>query len=175
FRVEEGLGDPDESHRVKLSGYEIATRLSFLLLGAGPDDALLDAAEGGELETADQVEEAARALLDAGRAAAPLATFTDEWLELGVLATVERDPLEYPAYDDALRASMAEETRRFVAELVSTDGDMLDLVDARWTYLDDALAALYGVAPPPSPWAKTTLGEGDHRVGLLTQASVLTL
>ena len=45
------VGEEDESGYRRLTGGEMATRLSFFLLGRTPDLATLTAGENGELET----------------------------------------------------------------------------------------------------------------------------
>ena len=75
-----------------LSGYEVATRLAYLLWGEPPDDALLDRAAVGELDTARGVGDVAREMLDDPRAEAGVRAFVDEWLHLYRLADLKKDP-----------------------------------------------------------------------------------
>ena len=70
------------------------------------------------------------------------------WLGLRGLSRVVRDPQNYPAWNDALAAAMAEETNRFVDGLIADGKPLNDLVSASHGFVNDALAALYGVAPP---------------------------
>ncbi|RYE86511.1 MAG: DUF1592 domain-containing protein, partial [Myxococcales bacterium] len=160
---------------VKLSGYELASRLAFLLWSAGPDDALLDQARDGKLDTPEQVRTTAEAMLQDDRARRTLRSFHDQWLEIGEVDYAERNDKMFPQYSKELVTSMHEETSRFV-EALFFEGDrkLSTLMSARWSYVDADLAKLYGVTPPPSGFAKVDLGPTKQRAGVLTHASVMT-
>lgn len=175
LRVEIGEADPDDPTRLRLTGPEVATRLSYLLLASTPPLWLIDAAEAGELGDADGVEEAARTLLADERAREGLRNFHTQWLQLPLLAGLQRDPALHPEWTETLAASMAEETARYVDDHVWADGaDFLDVLVSPYGWVDADLAALYGVAAPDG-FARVELDATQKRGGLLTQASVLTL
>ncbi len=175
LRIEVGEADPDDPARLRLTGPEVATRLSYLVLASTPPSWLLDAAEAGELGDADGVEEAARTLLADERAREGLRNFHTQWLRLPLLAGLQRDPELHPQWTATLAASMAEETARYVDDHVWNDGaDFLDVLVAPYAWVDTDLAALYGVAAPDG-FARIDLDPAQKRGGLLTQASVLTL
>ena len=161
---------------VKLSGYEVATRLSYLLWATAPDDALLDQAKDGKLETAAQVRATAETMLKDDRTRRTLRSFHDQWLEIEEVAYAERNTAMFPQYSKELVASMHEETARFVESLFfEGDRKISTLLSARWTYADAGLAKLYGVTPPAGGgFAKVDLGPTQQRAGILTHASVMT-
>jgi hypothetical protein len=175
YRVE--LGSPDDGgpEGRALTGYEVATRLSYLVLASTPPDALLDAAEAGLLDDADGVEQAARALLDDPRAPDRLASFYMQWLDLVELDHVNRDPQAYPGWGEPLRASMQEEARHLLQAHLLGGGDLLDVLTTDTAWVDAELAALYGLPAPPSGWAEVPLPADRERGGLLTTAAVLTV
>jgi hypothetical protein len=176
YLPEAGRADGPAGGMRWLDGYEMAARLSFALLGTTPSDALLDRAGRRELDTPEGVERAAREMLATPDARARTDRFVEQWLQLNALPSVVRDRAAFPTWSDALRASMAEETRRFVADLVWRDGaDFRELVTARYTFVDSALASHYGLGPPGSPWARVDLPAASGRAGLLTHASILTV
>ena len=79
YRIE--IGTPTEEAGVaRLGDFEVATRLSYLLWGTTPDDALLDRAESGALTTADDVRAAAQDMLADPRALARIDRFHSMWL-----------------------------------------------------------------------------------------------
>jgi hypothetical protein len=172
FRVERGAVEADG--RTKLSGYEVATRLAFLLQGRGPDDALLDRAARGELDTADGVRSVALEMLGTAETEAILLGFAWEWLQLSSLPGMTRDTERFPLWSPELLASMAVETDLLAREALLGGADARLLLTSRSAYLDAKLAALYGVAAPATDFDPLVYGDADHRAGLLTQASVLT-
>lgn len=177
FRVE--LGEPDAARPglARLTGHELATRLSYLLWGTMPDQKLFDAASSGALASVDGVEKQALAMLDDAVKAQPtIWSFTRQWLRIGNLAGVDRPMADYPLFSEAVRSAMGEETRRLIEDYTSRPGvPLLGLLDSETTFVDAALAPLYGVAAPASGWAKVTLPVEQQRRGILTHASVLTL
>ncbi len=177
FRVEVGEADAARPGQARLTGHELATRLSYLLWGTTPDQKLFDAAASGVLGTADGVEKQALAMLDdAGRAQPTIWSFTRQWLRIGSLAGVDRPAADYPLFNETVRSAMQEETRRLIEDYTSRPSvPLLGLLDAESTFVDAALAPLYGVAAPASGWAKITLPAEQGRRGILTQASILTL
>ncbi len=177
WRVEQGTPAPDRPGLVSLTGYEIATRLAYLLWGTMPDQALFRSAESGALASAEGVKNQALAMLDDEAKALPNAwSFAGQWLRVGNLASAMRTTGDFPLWSDALRAAMTEETRRVVEEHTRAGKPLLDLLDTDSTFVDATLAPLYGVAAPAgSDWVKTTLPPEQGRRGILGQAGILTL
>jgi hypothetical protein len=98
YRVEVGspTPHPDAANVVPLDGYDIASRLSYLLWNSMPDQALLDAAAAGALQTADEIEAQARRLLSAPRARKAVADFFMRWFEVDRVLDVIKDE-EHPS------------------------------------------------------------------------------
>jgi len=161
----------------ELGPYEVAARLSFFLLGRTPDRELLDRAEAGELATADDIRDVAWQLLDEPLAQGTVARFYDELLTIRNLADKGKDPELFPQFSPELAASMREETQRLIADVVFTqDGNVLDIFDAPYTWVDAELAALYGVSPPaPGEWEQVQLPAEQNRAGIMTQASMMAM
>jgi Protein of unknown function (DUF1592)/Protein of unknown function (DUF1588)/Protein of unknown function (DUF1595)/Protein of unknown function (DUF1585)/Protein of unknown function (DUF1587) len=177
FLVELGTADAARPGHFRLTGFEIATRLSYLMVGAGPTEAMLDAAAVGRLNTPDGVAEAARALAADPRAALIRRQFGTAWLQSDSLAGIDPATRADPRFDQTMRAAMQEETARFVDELFSrSTGSMLDVVTADWTHVNGRLAPHYGLpAPAGGNWTRTTMPAGQRGAGVLTQASFLTM
>ncbi len=172
YKTELGSGPAGPGEVVRLSAYEIATSLSFTMLGAPPDDALLDAAEAGLLDTDDGVREEATRLLEDPAAALGLAEFYRQLFGVAEMERVEKDGAVFEDYD-ATRRSMSEEFERFI-QAVFDDGDAsLDtLLTADFAVIDERLAALYGVTLTGDDWERVDLA-GTGRAGLLTMPAVL--
>jgi Protein of unknown function (DUF1592)/Protein of unknown function (DUF1588)/Protein of unknown function (DUF1595)/Protein of unknown function (DUF1587)/Protein of unknown function (DUF1585) len=159
---------------VGVDSWALASRLSYFLLDTMPDEGLFTAAEKGQLASGEQVGEQATRLMNDPRFRGTLLTFHREWLQLGTLPNAEKDQQVYPQWTPAVRAALAEETRRFV-EHVFIEGDRrLDtLLSAPYSFLDGTLATHYGVTgPAPAGWQRVELPR-DQRAGLLTQAGLM--
>lgn len=167
----EPMGEPGVA---PLDGFSLASRLSYFAWASMPDDELLAAAEAGALDEVAGIEEQVRRMLDDERAAAAIASFHHQWLQLQGLPERVKDADAYPEWNAALGTSMEQETLRFVDEVVRRgDRSLHTLLTASWTVADASLADLYGVAGPAEGFAVVELPP-DERAGLLTHASLLT-
>ncbi|EYF07456.1 DUF1592 domain-containing protein [Chondromyces apiculatus] len=175
YRVELGMPDPVEKDVVQLSHYEIASRLSYLLWSSMPDEALFDAAEAGQLGTPGEIRAMAERMLEDPRARPAVLEFHRQWLELKHVDLMTKDPGTYPAYEEGLRPLWLAETEAFVEHVVFDDpaGDLTTLLTAPYSFLNEDLAAFYGV-PGPEGEAFTRVDlDPAQRAGVLTHASVL--
>lgn len=163
YRMELGVPVADEPGVFQLRGGEVASRLSFFLWGSTPDDALLDAADAGDLDHAAGVVDAARRMLDDERAHAQIDHFHALWFGYATLA-------HPPALTDALRA----ETAALIDRVLFEDkAPWAELFTAEQTYVDAMLAEHYGLAIPDqgSDW----IDYGDSgRMGILAHGSFLS-
>lgn len=180
YRVEVGEPDPEREGESRLTGWEMATRLSFLLWNTIPSDALLDAAEAGDLDHAEGVAEAARTLLADDRARDALQEFFSQYLDLRRLEGVERNPETYPGYVPGMTAAMRAEVELLVDDVVfgGEVADARSIFSTRRTFVNSELAALYGVDAPDADPATFVPVEHDAdgpRAGILTSAAFLTM
>lgn len=176
WRVE--LGQSEAGHPyLKLSGLEVASRLSFFLWGGPPDDALLDAAVNGELDTAEGVEAKARAMLDDPRSKSSFQRFIDQWFGFERIAGLSRTAATFPNFDDAMKSSMAEEVHRLFDRYLWQDGEnLLDVYNTRQGFADDRLATLYGkTLAQPGSWNTLDWAGDANRGGLFTTAGLLAV
>jgi len=177
YRWELGPGTPiREGDVIRLGPYEIASRLSYFLLGSMPDDALFGAAAGDELSTSEGIEAEVRRLLGTPRAKEHLAHFFEEWLGLEHLSDRSKDPTLYPEFTDALKEAMLAETRAFATEvLFAGDGRLGSLLGASFSMVNGPLATLYGAQSPGGQGLSRVELDPAQRAGLLTQGSFLAL
>jgi hypothetical protein len=175
FRPEFGNGTTGVGGAARLGQFEVAARLASLIWASLPDDTLLDAAQAGQLSTPDQIAGQARRMIADRRATAAIQAFYDQWLDLRILDTTTKDAAVFPAFNDGLRDSMREETRRFVSNVLwQGDGTLASLFTSNESFVNGPLAALYGVNGPAdaNTFVKVTL-DPQERAGILTQASML--
>lgn len=103
-----------------------------------------------------------------------IGVFPDQWLDLQRIDATAPDGGLYPEFDVALRLACIQETQHFFHELLAHDRSLLEGIHSDWTYLNEPLAALYGLPEMPGhELRKATLPPRSRRGGFLTQASVL--
>ena len=158
----------------RLGEYELASRLSFFLLGGGPDAELLKLAGQGRLGLPGALSKQAKRLLALPRADALATRFASQWLRLQDLERVIPDPILYPYSDQTLSLALKKETELFFDSLVREDRSLLDLLTADYTFVNERVARHYGVPNVTgTEFRRVTLPEG--RRGILGHGSVLTL
>lgn len=174
YQPELGVEDPNKPGHFDLTGYEIATRLSFFFLGRTPDAALLAQAESGALDTADGVRAAAWAMLSHPDSVTSVTDFFREMLYLDDLDTLAKDPAIFPVFSPTVAAAMKESSMRFVQDVVLSGTDMHELYTADYQYVNPDLAPVYGVpAPASGGWEKVPMPPEQMRSGLLGSAAFL--
>jgi hypothetical protein len=149
FRVELD-SRPDEAGPRPIDDYQLASRLSYFLWSSMPDQELFDLAAAKRLH--EQLPAQVKRMLADPRSRALADNFATQWLGLGRLEEFtpapevlgEMQKLGGGTWGD-LRRDMLTETGLFFHELVREDRSILDLLDARFTYLNERLARLYGI------------------------------
>lgn len=169
------LDDPNNTLSngiARLPGYALASRLSFFIWSSAPDDALLDAAASGALDTDDGVLEQARRLLGDARARNGIESFHEQWLGLSKLDSASRDQKLFPEWTPELVAAIRDETTRF-ADYVIRDqsGNLPTLLGASYSFPTGPGMRLRGVTSAPAD-GKVEM-PADQAVGLLTQPAFL--
>jgi hypothetical protein len=160
-----------------ISDLELASRLSFFLWSSIPDDELIDVASKNKLHEPAVLEEQVRRMLADSRADRLIINFTGQWLNLRALQTWAPTVSVFPDFDDNLRLAMRKETELFVGSIVHEDRSLMDLLDAKYTFLNERLAKHYGIPGVyGSDFRRVALTpEFDMRRGLLGQASIETI
>ncbi|HRI67282.1 MAG TPA: DUF1592 domain-containing protein [Polyangium sp.] len=179
YRVDLGTADEATGARRQLTGYEIASRLSFLLWNQGPNDALLDAAERGDLDTPEGITKAAEQLLDDPRSHRAVQAFFRQYLDLGRLEGITRNSATYPLFAPGITDAMRTEIEMLVEDLVfEQQADARSIFSTRMTYVNSDLAALYGIDAPgasKTEFVKVELPADGPRAGVLTSGAFLTM
>lgn len=160
---------------VKARAYELASRLSYFIWGTMPDAALFAAAESGDLLASAPLAKQVQRMVADRRFNDALLAFYEEWSGATRLESVDKDLAAFPQFQPALKASMREETKRFVEHVYGSEkGSLTTLLTARHSFVDAALAKLYGVAAPASGFAKVDL-PADQRSGILTHGGPMSV
>jgi hypothetical protein len=175
FRVEpdRSEGDPKGIHRV--GDYELASRLSYFLWSSMPDEELLSLAGKGSIHEPAVLEAQVARMLRDPRATSLATNFAIQWLQLRRLDLATPDTRRYPAWSEKLRVAMREETALFFQTVVGEDRSVLDLLDADFTFVNEALARHYGIPGVTGEEMRRVKLSDPRRGGILTMAGVLTV
>jgi hypothetical protein len=156
--------------------HQLAARLSYLLWGTMPDDALRRRAGDGSLARRDVYASEAARLLDDPRAQRFLEDFCRQWLRLDKFALVAVNPEYFPGYDDDFGDITQQEPLALFREVFASRASALDLLAPRYALLNDRLASHYGLEPVRGgDLRKVSLPADTLRGGLLSHASLLTM
>ena len=158
----------------RINDYELASRLSYFLWSSMPDDELLRLAKVQTLQQPAVLAAQVKRMLADAKAAALVDNFAGQWLGIRNLDRRPPDPGRFQTTDDELLDFMHTETNLFVAAMFREDRNILDFIDAPFTYLNAPLAAHYGIAGVKGEDFRRVELTGPQRSGLLTQGSILT-
>jgi Protein of unknown function (DUF1592)/Protein of unknown function (DUF1588)/Protein of unknown function (DUF1595)/Protein of unknown function (DUF1585)/Protein of unknown function (DUF1587) len=165
-----------EGKVVRFDHYQNASQLSYFIWGSMPDGALFDAAKAGKLGTQAELEGQARRMLDDPKARETVSEFVEQWLGLDQVAERPKDPKLYPEFTDPLKQAMIAEARAFVSNVVFEGSSTLSLLlTANFGFVNQPLAAVYGMTGVQGMDLKRADLSADQRSGLLTQAAFLTV
>jgi hypothetical protein len=158
-----------------LSPYEIATRLSYFLWSSMPDDELMKAAASGRLRDRSVLDGQIDRMLADPRASAFAENFAGQWLETRNLDIVKPDPDAFKEWDAELRDAMKRETAMFFEHVLRENRPLSEFLTADYTFLNERLAAHYGIAGVTGPEMRRVTLQTDRRGGVLSQGAVLTV
>ena len=159
----------------RVGDIELASRLSFFLWSSIPDDELLRVATSGTLKTPAVLERQVRRMLADPKGQALVTNFAGQWLQLRNLRSAFPDSREFPNFDDQLRQAFRRETELLFDSIVREDRNVLDLLTADYTFLNERLAKHYGVPNVYGDHFRRVAVVDEARRGLLGQGSILTV
>lgn len=154
--------------------FDAASRLSFALWDALPDQKLLAAASEGRLATREDVVREAERMLSDRRARDKLRGFILQWLKVDQVGDLAKDTKVFPKFDATVVADLQTSLELFIDEILwSPESDYRQLLLADHLYLNGRLSAVYGgELPADAPFQKVTLKSGE-RSGVLTHPLVM--
>lgn len=165
-----------ERNAERITDWELASRLSYFLWSTMPDSPLLEAAANGTLHQPDVLRSQVRRMLRDPRIAQFADAFPRQWLQLHRVGMFPPDKKLYPTYDDYLQKSMIGETTAYFAEVLDKNLSLREFLDSNWTMLNARLAEHYQIpGVTEDHFQRVVLRPQDHRGGLLTMASILSL
>lgn len=175
YRAEPLPEDAQPGEVFPVTDIELASRLSYFLWGRGPDEELITLAETGKLSEKTVLREQVARMLADPRASSLTENFAFQWLKVDGVDAIDPDPRLFPDFDDDLRTSYKTELALFMDSILRSDRSVLDLLDARHTYVDERLARHYGIeGVRGTAFQKVTL-EDKRRWGLLGKGGLMML
>ena len=169
------LVEGDPKPRERLTGQELASRLSYFLWSSMPDGDLFTEAKAGTLKGEGLKKQVDRMLTD-DRINRFIDDFSRQWLQLHRVGMFPPDKKLYPTYDDWLEASMRNEPVEYFRELLTNNLPIETLLDSDWTMANARLCDFYGLPEPEKGgFRRVALRPEDNRGGLLTMGGILGL
>lgn len=175
FRMEALPAGARPGQKYPVSSTDLASRLSFFLWGAPPDEPLVTAARNGTLTDPTVLAAQTRRMLADPRSEALATRFAAQWLRLQDVEKVHPDALQFPDFHQQLGDAMRRETELFFYGLVRENRSVLELYSANYTYVNEDLARHYGIPGVAGPEFRKVMYPDERRSGLLGHASILTL
>ena len=180
FRIERdpnhgATGATGATNVYAINDYELASRLSYFLWSSMPDDELFQAAAQKRLREPGALDAQVKRMLADPKAETLATNFGEQWLNLRLMDRKKPDAAKFPLVDDELLDAMRQETRLFLNAVVREDRSILDFIDGRFTYVNGPLARFYGIPGVDGEQFKRVDLDGEHRSGIVTQGSVLSI
>ena len=156
-----------------INDLDLASRLSFFLWSSVPDEPLLKLAEERRLSQPKVLDAEVRRMLADPRAESLVTNFGFQWLQLGALETQTPDPTIFPEFDPDLRLAFKQEIKLFMDSILREDHSVLELLDAKHTFVNERLARHYGVPNVVGNRFRRVELADPNRWGLLGKGAVL--
>jgi hypothetical protein len=175
FRFERTPPNVAPGSNYRISDLELASRLSYFLWSSSPDEELIALATQGKLHEPAVLEKQTRRMLADPKSKTLAENFAGQWLYLRNLKTLQPDVYLYPDSDDNLFQSMRKETELFFGSFLREDRDVVEMLTANYTFVDERLAKHYGIPNVVgNEFRRVTLTD-ENRFGLLGQGSILSV
>lgn len=175
FRFEHVPAGVPPGKNYHISDLELASRLSFFLWSASPDEELISLAAANKLHDPPTLEKQVRRMLADSKAEALTNNFAVEWLHLQNLKIANPDLFLFPNFDRTLSDSMRRETQLLFENVMREDRPVTELLTANYTFVDERLAKHYGMPNIMGNRFRKVELTDPNRYGLLGQGSILTL
>ncbi len=170
FRFEREPANVPPGRPYRISDLELASRLSFFIWSSIPDDELLTLAIENKLHDPAVLEAQTRRMLKDPRSETLVTDFGDQWLYLREL---KNQRPEAKGFNDNLRQSFRRETELLLDSILREDRSVIDLLNADYTFVDEALAKHYGIPDVRGTRFRRVPVPDEARRGLLGQSSFL--
>ena len=169
-------GEQPTERPYPVSNFELAARLSYFLWSSSPDDALLEVAYREDLHDPEVMQVQVDRMLADPKSRRFAESFASQWLEIDDLLDVhEVDAHLFPEFTPGLRQAMYDEAVTFVHHVITERRNLLDLLDSDYTFLNQTLAAHYGLNEISGEDLRLITLDDRTRGGILGLGGVLTM
>jgi hypothetical protein len=175
FRFERVPRNVKPGQTYRISDLELASRLSYFLWSSAPDEQLINVATQGKLKDPAVLEQQVKRMISDPRAETLGTNFARQWLRLQSIQDTVPEPTIFPEYSRTLGESMRREVELFFASIVREDRNVLDLLTADYTYVDEVLARHYKLPVEPGNRFRRVQWTDPNRFGLLGKAGILMM
>jgi len=155
-----------------LSDGELASRLSFFLWSAPPDQELLATANQGKLHDPQVLKAQVSRMLQDPRATTLASNFAFQWLDVQRLDEIKPDANLFPYVIDP-RDGYRQELKLFIDSVFREDQPVTNLLTSNYTYLNQPLAMLYGITTVKGDQFRRVTLTDSARFGLLGKGAML--
>ena len=171
------LSEPAEEQKPRpLNALQLATRLSYFLWSAPPDDTLLALARSGELQKPAVLAAQVDRLIDSGKSREFVNGFTHQWLRMERLDFFQFNTQLFRDFDESTKAAARNEVFRTIEHLLRTNASVRDLLKADYVVVNGLLATFYGLeGVSGDEFRKISLPADSPRGGLLGMSAVLAM
>lgn len=174
YRTDRNATDAAPGEAQPIDDIELAWRLAFFIWSQGPDDELLRWAEAGRLSEPEIYEAEVRRLLADPRSKSLVTNFAFQWLSVRDLRAINPDPKLFPSFDEDLRRAFEREMELFLDSILRRDEhSVVELLDARHTFLNERLARHYGITGVRGDRFRRIELDDERRWGIFGKGSVL--
>ena len=175
FRLEEMPAGIRAGQNYRVTDLDLASRLSYFLWGTVPDAELLKVAANNTLHTPAMLEKQVRRMLAEPKAEAISTRFASQWLRLQDVEKIHPDALLYPSFDNELATSYKRETELLFDSIVREDRNILDLLTADYTFVNERIAKVYRIPNITGETFRRVKLIDENRQGILGHGSILML
>jgi len=165
YRVEAGAAGQ------ALAGYEAATKLSYLLRNTMPDNALLDAAKAGSLNTPDGIAAQAQTMLEAMPARTAFQGFHIQLFGIDRYANIQKNATLFPKFNATVATDLRTADAQLFDYIFAQGLGFKDLLLSPVAFVNQNTAPLYGMTATGTTFKQVMLGA--DRPGYFTRAGFL--
>lgn len=159
-----------------INDFDLASRLSYFLWASMPDEELLQLAEQGRLSKPEVLQSQIDRMLKNRRSKTLGYVFGGQWLGFEDVGIRRRqDPIDNPWCTESLMTAMRAESALFLHSLIRNDRPLAELINARYTFLNEELAKHYRIRGISGEAMRKVNLKTQLRGGILTHASVLSI
>jgi Protein of unknown function (DUF1592)/Protein of unknown function (DUF1588)/Protein of unknown function (DUF1587)/Protein of unknown function (DUF1585)/Protein of unknown function (DUF1595) len=173
YRAEPAPANSQAGAIFKVSDLELASRLSFFLWSQGPDQTLLDLAVQKKLSDPVVLDQQVKRMLADPRSKSLVTNFAAQWLRIRELDKIDPDAVLFPNFDQNLKQAFRREVEMFVDSIIRENRNVMDFVNADYTFVNERLAAHYGIPDVRGNVFRRVTLTDPNRFGLLGKGAVL--